>query len=62
MSLKDIPAKAEMGAEISSLKRERSITKQMIHLVVFPQEVLSIKKWLYQCTKSPSGNHEASVH
>lgn len=60
--LRDIPDEAELGAEISSLRREESRTKQMIHLAVFPQEVLSIKKWHYQCTKSTSGNHEASVH
>lgn len=60
--LRDIPAEAELGAEINGLRREESRTRQMIHLAVFPQEVLSIKKWHYQCTNSPSGNHDASVH
>lgn len=34
--LRDTPAKAKLGAEISSLRREESRTKQMIHLGVFP--------------------------
>lgn len=35
--LKDIPAEAKLGAEISSLGREESRTKQMIHGTVFPK-------------------------
>jgi hypothetical protein len=60
--LRDISVEAELGAEISSLRREESRTKQMIHLTVFPQDVLSVKKWYYQCTKSSSGNLEDLVH
>lgn len=42
--LKDIPADAKLGAEISSFRKEESRTKQMIHAAVFPQEVLSTEK------------------
>lgn len=42
--LKDIPAHAKFGAEISSLRGEESRTKQMIHVAVFPQEVFEYKE------------------
>ena len=60
--LKDIPAEAKLGAEISSFRREESRTKQMIHGAVFPREVLSIESDITHVQKNPSGNHEAAAH
>ena len=42
----------QLVTEFSSGWSEWSRTKQMIHGAVFPQEVVSIKKWYQQCTKN----------
>lgn len=53
--LKDIPAKAKLGAEISSLRREESRTKQMIHGAVFPQEVWLQRRGITNVLKALQG-------